>query len=220
MMNNYLRYTVFISIMILVLSCAAVPRKEVVTPEVPPPPEKKLPIAEQEKKSWQTYEEILNMTANVDRRTILPQMEAGYWKIINEYPDTYLAQESYLRLITMNLEDYSPPKIEKAEKLYKEFVEKYPDSRVKMFIDDIMARFYYNSRLWEKLLDFCTPHVKEYLKTGTLKTPLFLFFYSEAKFNLDDLKEAEKGYKIIRRLFPKSMEARISKKRLEEIKKQ
>ncbi len=46
---------------------------------------------------------------------------------------------------------------------------------------------------------------------------MHLFYYSEAKYGLGDIKEAEKGYRTITVLFPQSSEAMVSKKRLEEI---
>lgn len=203
---------------LLFLSCAAPPEQKVAPPPSPPPKEK-LPVAEQEKKSWESYEDILNMTIGAKRRTILPKLELAHRKLIEEYPDSYLAHESYWRLITMNLNDYTPPRVEKAEQIYKEYLERYPNPKLKYPIDDTMARFYYRSNLWKKLLGFCTPYIRKYIKTGELKGPLYLFFYTEAKFFLGDFKEADKGYRTIKRLFPKSQEARISEKRLKEVRK-
>jgi tetratricopeptide (TPR) repeat protein len=149
---------------------------------------------------------------------VLPQLEESYKDLIARYPDAYLARESYWRLILMNLEDYYPPRIEKAEQYYEEFLEKYPGSKMKTILEDAMARFFYKRRLWENLISICSSHVSEYIETGDLRIPMFMFFYSEAKLNLDDLKEAEKGYKIVIRYSPDSTEARLSKKRLDEIK--
>jgi hypothetical protein len=44
-----------------------------------------------------------------------------------------------------------------------------------------------------------------------------MFYYAEAKFNLEDLVEAEKAYRIVTRLFPGSHEARIAKEQIREI---
>jgi TolA-binding protein len=45
-----------------------------------------------------------------------------------------------------------------------------------------------------------------------------MFRYAEAKYNLGDLAEAEKAYKIIEKYFPKSKIAVTIKERLEDIK--
>ncbi|MFN3739327.1 MAG: tetratricopeptide repeat protein [Thermodesulfovibrionales bacterium] len=80
-----------------------------------------------------------------------------------------------------------------------------------------MVRFYYTQKLWDRLLNIEIPYIKEYVKTGELRTPVHLFYYSEAKYGLGDYKEAEKGFRTIITLFPQSSEASIAKKRLEEI---
>ncbi len=72
-------------------------------------------------------------------------------------------------------------------------------------------------RLWGNLIGICSSHIREYIETGELKIPMFMFFYAEAKMSLGDLEEAEKGYRIIIRHSPGSTEARLSKKRLDKI---
>ena len=44
-----------------------------------------------------------------------------------------------------------------------------------------------------------------------------MFYYSEAKFRLNDLKEAFRGYEVIVNYFPDSVMARTAKKRMAEI---
>jgi TolA-binding protein len=178
-----------------------------------------LPVEEQEKKSMEKFNEMLEMTANVPRHTVVPQIEQGYYDIISNYPDSYLAEEAYFRLIIMNLEDYYPNRIEKAEELYREYFSKYPKPRLNNAINDTMVRYYYIERHWEKLAAMCIPYLKEYAKTGKLSSPLFIFFYSEAKLYMDDLNEARKGYKILISQFPSSHEAKIARDRLNEIQK-
>ncbi|MEK7333505.1 MAG: hypothetical protein AAB017_09025, partial [Nitrospirota bacterium] len=78
---------------------------------------------------------------------------------------------------------------------------------------------YYANKMWDRLLRIFTPHVKKFIATWKLDRPYHLFMFSEAKFNLGDLIEAEKGYKIVIEFFPKTTEGETSKKRLEEIKK-
>ncbi|MDP2166785.1 MAG: hypothetical protein Q8J64_00450 [Thermodesulfovibrionales bacterium] len=210
---------------VIMLSCAGAPPAPpeakpapVLEPALPKEKLPQLPIEEQNQRSMEIFEEILEMTAGGDREAALPMMMAGYQRIINEFPDTPLAQDSYWRLIKMNLDDHQPPGIEDAERLRREFMKKYPGSNLTLAIDDTLVRAYYQHHLWQKLLEFTTPAAREYIKTGNLRGPFFLFLYTEAKLNLGDLTEAEKGYRIIIELFPGTSEAAISQKRLEGIK--
>jgi hypothetical protein len=117
----------------------------------------------------------------------------------------------------MNIEDYYPPRTEQAEKYYREFVSKYPNSPLRFAVDDTMGRFYYNNKIWGGLLELCAPYIREYITSGELGGPLFLFFYTEAKFFSGDIVEADKGYRTIIRLFPGSQEARVAGARIEDI---
>jgi len=198
------------------LSCAP-PAPEVVRPEAPEKAEAKLTPEEQNNLAMAEYERLLNMTVEKGKRNVLAELEESYRNIIAKYPDAYLAQESYWWLILMNLEDHSPPRIERAESYYEEFRKKYPDSTMKVVFDDTLGRFYYRSNLWDKLIKISHSYVKKYIETDELPTPLFMFFYSEAKYKTDDLKEARKGYRIVINRFPDSTEAAIARERLDEI---
>lgn len=187
------------------LSCAVAPPRE-------EPP--KLVVEEQDRLSMIKFEEVLEATANLPHDETRPMVREGFYYIIAQYPDSYLAEESYFRLIISYLEDFYPPEEKRAEELYRDYFEKYPKPRLNNAINDTMARHYYRNGKWEKLLAFSVPYLRDYVKTGKLPNPLFIFFYSEAKFNLTDLKEAKTGYKTLIRHFPKSHEARIAKDKL------
>jgi len=202
-----------LTIILVLFACAAPLIKE----EKPLP--QPFPKEEQEKRALEAFNAILEITEKGPRHEILPELEKAYLEIINNYPEAPLAQESYLRLILIYTREFVPPKTEDAEKLYRDFQMRYPDSPFKQEIENTMVRFYYNHKLWDRLLTSQIPYIKEYIKTGELKTPVHLFYYSEAKFGLGDLKEAEKGFRTIITLFPQSVEAVVSKKRLEEISK-
>jgi tetratricopeptide (TPR) repeat protein len=174
---------------------------------------------EEEKKAYKIFEEILDLTENSDTQTVLPQIEELYLKIIKEYPDLALAQESYWRLISLYVEKTVPPDYEKAENSYKEFLEKYPESPIKYLIIDTLSKSYYKTGKWDKLTNLISPVIKEYEGKGKLQNPEPLFMYAEAKDNLGDLTEAEKSYKLLIELFPKSNRVATSKARLEEIEK-
>ncbi len=197
--------------------CATAPKKE--PPEAKPPEAaKRLPPKEQEALALQTFTEILELTADVPKRQVLAQMQELYWKIIREYPDSYYAKESYWRLIIIHLEDFQPPRIQRAMELYREFLQKYPRHPVRLAIEDTMVRFFYKAKLWKELLEIVNPVVREFVRTGELKGPFFLFLYAEAKRALGELEEAEKGYRHVIGLFPSSTEAKISRRRLKGLK--
>lgn len=213
----------FLTVVLLAVTIACAPAvvKEQPPPETEKPavPEGKLSPKEQDERAMEVFEEILELTTNPERQTVVARMESLYKEIIVVYPNSQFAPESYYRLIKINLDDFTPPKVTEAKELYKEFTEKYPGSGLKPAINDTIARSYYNNGLWEELLEFCTPAVKDYIKTGSLNGPFFMFLYSEAKFMLGDMAEAAKGYRIVTRMFPNSSEARLSKNRLEDIEK-
>lgn len=210
-MNNLRWFTIFL---ITFVACAPpVKREEAPVPVV-------LSREEQEKRSLEAFNKILEILESSPREEVLQKVEEIYLDIINNYPEAPLAQESYSRLIILYTKDYTPPKIDDADRLYTRFLKLYPDSPFRKEIEQTLTRFYYDKKLWDKLLNIQIPYIRDYIKTGELKTPVHLFYYSEAKFGLGDLKEAEKGFRTITVLFPESPEAKLSKKRLEEILKQ
>jgi len=179
----------------------------------------KLSPADREAKAYELFDEILTLTETPDIQAVLPQIEALYFRIIREYSDTALAQESYWRLISLYVDKSVPPGYEKAETLYYEFLKKYPESVIKNMIEDTLSKSYYKNGKWDKLIKLYSPAVNEFKEKGKLSSPNPMFMYAEAKFNLGDLMEAERAYKIVIELFPTSSKAAASKRRLEEIKK-
>lgn len=179
-------------------------------PTVPPKPS----VDEQEKLSMIKFEEVLEATANLPHDETRALVREGFFEIIEKYPDSYIAEESYFRLILSYLEDFYPPEEKRAEELYREYFQKYQNPKLGNVINQTMARFYYRTGNWKKLVAFTVPYLRDYVKTGKLSNPLFIFFYSEAKFNMNDLKEARNGYNTLIRHFPGSHEAKISKDRL------
>lgn len=195
---------------------------------VPPAPEERkryssMPPEEQEEKSTQVFERILNLTEGIDRDKNLPEIEKAYYEVMKKYPDSLFAQESYWRLMLLNIKEKNPPRFDEVERLYAEFGNKYPDSNFHYPIDDTLVRQYYRHERWDELISICTPYVMDYIETGSLRSPFFLFFFSEAKLNLHDYAEAEKGFKTVLIKFPSTTEGIVSKQRiemLEELKKQ
>ncbi|MDO9287431.1 MAG: hypothetical protein Q7T83_01420 [Thermodesulfovibrionales bacterium] len=216
-----MRYALFLGLTVfLFLIPACVTPAKIADDKKPLADRKKLPVEEQEQKVNELFGRILSLTEEAeDRQSVVPKMEALYDEIINNYPDVPLVEETYWRLIALSVEDLKPPKVDKAEKLYKDFLRRYPDSTLTFNIEQALGQFYYVNKMWDRLLRIFTPYVKKFIATGKLDRAYHLFMFSEAKFNLGDLIEAEKGYKIVIEFFPKTSEGETSQKRLEEIKK-
>jgi TolA-binding protein len=178
-----------------------------------------LSVEEQTHKANEGFEKILEIVESSERKSVLSEIENAYLEIIDKYPKAPITQECYWRLMSVYLTDYDPPRIQKAETLYSDFIKKYPDSVIVNWMKDDLSKNYYEKRQWKKLMAFHAPAVKQYIEKRTLSRPTEMFMYSEAKFNLDDIDEAEKGYKIVISLFPNSMEGLKAKEMLDVIKK-
>lgn len=200
---------------LVLFSCAVNGQKQQAEEPVRP----SLSPAEQDAKALELFMSISEIFDQSSRQEALPKVEALYLKIINDYPDAALGQECYWRLIIIYVRDTNPPQFEKAETYYGRFIKKYPDSQFRREIEDVMSKAYFASGKWENILAFYSPAVERYIKTGKLDRPQDMFLYAEAKLNLGDLTESEKGYRIVISLFPKSRESSISKQRLVEIEK-
>lgn len=220
-MRNFL--PIYSILLILFSACATTSKITTVAKaeeeRVPPQTKALLSPSEQDAKALEAFKRILTLTEEAPREAILPQIEVAYLEIIREYPDSSIAQESYWRLVLIYVDESIPPRYDEAERLYNEFIKKYPKLQTRSMIEDTLSKNYYNNGEWDRLLRLYIPPVREYINTGKLDRPHSLFMYSEAKLNLGDLIEAEKGYKIVIALFPNSAEAVTSKSRLEEIKK-
>lgn len=213
MKNNLIWLSVFL---FLFSACAAPPQKA--GEEKIPAEKKRLTQEEQGKMAFEIFNEIYKVTEGVeDRQAMLPKIEAKYQEIVDNYPDATLAEESYLRLIAINIQEFKPLRPERAEKLYQDFISRYPDSLLMISAEQMIGQYYYMNKMWSKLLKIFTPQVKQYIKTGKLSSPYHVFMYSEAKFNLGDIKEAEKGYKIVIEFFPQTREGKVSKHKLNDI---
>lgn len=203
----------------LLAAASCVPKKEVAPEPIaaPAPTEENLPLEKQEALAMETYKQMLELTADTPRYEVLDQLREGYYKVINEYPDSYLAEESYFRLILHYLHDYEIPREDDAERLYKEYFAKHPKPRLNNAINDAVSRHYYEFGRWEKLARFTTPFMRAYVKEGKYQNTIYLFFYSESKFRLGEIEEARRGFRIIEKLFPETVEAKHAEKRIDEI---
>lgn len=164
------------------------------------------------------FTQILEIYENAaSRQEAAQKAEVLYARIINEYPQTPLAQESYWKLITLTVRDFSPPDFEKAEKLYNEFMVKYPGSILKNAVQQTLIQSYNRYAEWGRMIKLCAPAFMEYKKGSKEPAPLILYMYAEANYRLGNIAEAEEGYKATLKLYPKISYAMKAKKRLDEI---
>lgn len=172
----------------------------------------------EQRETLDIFEQILEIYENAENKQAAAQKaEVLYARIIYEYPDTPLAQESYWKLITVAVRDYSPPDYRKAETYYSEFIKKYPDSVLKNAVEQTLINSYVKNAEWERLLKFCTPAFIEFKETGNEPTPLVLFMYSNANYRLGNIINAKEGFKAALKLYPNISYGKMAKKRLEEI---
>ena len=198
-----------------ITSCATAPDR----PQPAREDVKGMPADEQDKRALELFRRIYDTFEKGNRAQALPEVERLYGELIDTYPEAALAQESYWRLILIFLNDHTPPAFDRAEAYYNRFMAKYPSSQVRGEIDKALSDSYYRNRQWDRLLKFYTPAIKLYIEKGKLSKPQDMFMYAEAKLNLGDLVEAEKGYRIVIALFPRTRESALSSERLEEIRK-
>lgn len=178
-----------------------------------------LPRAEQEKKANALFQEIFKLAQEEERTANLPGMIGLYQEIINKYPEAPLAQESYWRLIEIDLRDFSPPRNDKALGLFDEFRTKYPDSPLMKVVQGTMARAFYLAGNWRELLAVVNPASEEINAPKEFQQPLSIFYYSEAKFHLNDSGEAARGYQAIIKNFPDFQGTKTARERMIAIEK-
>jgi len=192
-------------------SCATQERKEPVEPTAA------MSVEEQDKRAFELFSKIADIFDGNTRKAALPKAEELYLKIINDYPRAALGEECYWRLILIYVRDSSPRQFDKAELYYGRFISKYPGSQFRRELEDAITEAYASEGRWADIVAFYKPAIKRYIETGKLERPQEMFRYSEAKRNLGDVAEAEKGYNIVLALFPSTREGGLAKQRLSDI---
>jgi tetratricopeptide (TPR) repeat protein len=228
-MNNK-RWYFIIAVLFTLSACATAPEQKPEPPavrEVPGAGDDEVPYivkrgdytpTESEINSLKIFNQIYRLTrSSRDRSAVLPEIEALYLKIITEYPDAPLAQESYWRLMTLYMRDYSPPAFDRAETLYAGFLQGKENPAIRGLLVETLGKGYYRYARWEELLSTTAIELKEYREDGEKPRPSLVFLNAEAYYNLGNMEEAEKGYRMLAEVFPQSSEGKMAKKRLEEI---
>ncbi len=216
-LKSLIKIISYIAVILLFTACATQPVKK-----VKPAEETKKPLSPEEQKkekSIEVFTEILDVIETSEsRKDALPKVESLYKKIIIEYPETGLAQESYWRLISIYVNDYSPADYEKAEALYGEFLEKYPQSPLKSFVMDSLGKGYYRDDQWRKLLTLTAPLIREYTQTGKRPGPSLISMNAEANYRLGYFDAAKVSYRVLIKIYPKLIESIKARARLKELK--
>ncbi len=215
---NTMRSTLFagIALCFMLASCQL---PGLPTPEIEPPPEVEPPleIEKQEELAQQKYLDLLESTARMHRTEKRDIMAEGFKEVIAKYPDSSYAHESYFHLIRAYFYNYDQPMEKEAEEVYESYFRKYEDPKIENALNLEMAKYYYQSQRWNKLVSFTVPFMQEFVETGKMRDGLFLFYYSEAKYKLKDYGEALRGYVTYSNLYPKNSMEWFVGKRLKEL---
>ena len=175
------------------------------------------PLALQQQESVELFKQIYKLSSENNKADHLEQITELYLKIIQNCPDAPLAQESYFLLIELFFNDYTPPLKEKAAGLFRQFKDKYPHSRSTGVIKYAVAKGFFTNKFWGDLVQLESSSVKEYFATGKIDSPLSLFYYSEAKYNLYEFEAAVKGYSALVENFPDTLIGQTAVKKLAQI---
>ncbi len=218
-----MRFLIAVILLLSFVGCS----KEVIRPsaEAPVKPgegaareERRLSAEEQKQASLEIFKQILKISISTpDRARAAREVEPLYRKIIEEYPESPLAQESYLRLIELYLRDYRPPETKRAEETLQALKQRYPQSPIIPEAEKRIAGFYYNTGNWNGVIQVYREKIKEFIKTGKIDSAGTLFMYAEAMYHRGETEEAIKGYRWVVRLFPSSNEAYKARKMLEKL---
>ena len=65
----------------------------------------------------------------ISRTTDVPERESLYLRLMDECPDTEIAEESYWALSNLYLDDFDEPREDKAREILELFLKRYPSSR-------------------------------------------------------------------------------------------
>lgn len=183
----------------------------------PVPETTQLPREEQQELALQSYTDLLESTARMTRVEKRDIMVKGFENVMRNYPETSYAHESYFHLIRHYLYNYDAPREKDAEDVYRRYFEKYEDPKLGTTLSLEMAKYYYQFKRLDRLVDFTIPFMQEYVETGKMRDGLILFYYSEAKFLLKDYKEALRGFVTYANLYKGNNLEKFVQKRLVEI---
>ncbi|MDX1775926.1 MAG: hypothetical protein R3297_05045 [Desulfobulbales bacterium] len=103
-------------------------------------PVQELSLAEQNKRAFDIFRQILPLSESPEREKNIPEIKALYREIIAKYPQTRLAQESYLRLVILAKEAGTVAGDAEAQRIAAEFLVNYPESKLKRIIVNEAAR--------------------------------------------------------------------------------
>ncbi len=167
--------------------------------------------AEQEKGAFERFQKLYEDTKNRDRAEAIPLIVDAYEGIIRDFPDAGLAQEAYLKLVMINLEDNNPPDTAAAEEYFRRMVERYPGSVLLNAAEGTIMGHYFHKKNWEPLLRFTAPLVRQHLESPKIGE---LFYYAEANRRLGRGDEARNAFQILIDRFPRTREAKLARERM------
>ena len=78
----------------------------------------------------------------ISRTTNASEREALYLRLINECPDTEIAEEAYWALSNLYLDDFDEPKEDQAREILEKFLERYPSSQWRQHVENRLSWFW------------------------------------------------------------------------------
>ncbi|MEW6218268.1 MAG: tetratricopeptide repeat protein [Thermodesulfobacteriota bacterium] len=197
---------------------AAQPEAAGITADSQAGPVHKAPMSrdDQEKRAMALFSTIHDLAQGPDRTANLGRMTDLYQEIIDQCPDVPLAQESYWRLIEMDLRDYQPPRVAAALARRAQLRSRYPASPVLPAAEISMARALYLNGSWAELLQLSATATASPDRIDS-KSPLWLFYRAESQSQLGDLTAARQGFQTLIDRYPDGQLAGRARQRLAEL---
>jgi len=122
-----------------------------------------------------------------------------YEKIIGQYPESYYARQSYLRLAESY---FQSEETEKGISLWRELISKYPDSNESMTSLWSLARYYTNNNFYPEALDYYRELSERFSQSGLGDDALY--WKGKILEKMGSYEEAKNTYEKLVREYPLS----------------
>ncbi|MEW6217980.1 MAG: hypothetical protein AB1634_00415 [Thermodesulfobacteriota bacterium] len=169
----------------------------------------------QQEEAVSLFGEAFRLATSPERDANIERLASIYRRIIHDCPDVPLAQESSWRLIVLLIRDHEPPRISDALGVYGELLTRHPDTPVRHALDNELGRFLFEKARWTDLATMQRlSGAGEDLGRAQKLSPVMLFYYSEAKWQLGDRAGARPGFQRILEDHPQTVMAATAQERL------
>jgi len=197
-----MRVLIALALAALLTSCASPSKRDIKEPVSEPArsAQKELTVDEQNEAAFEVFQEMYEMSGTLSQEELVTVRLEQYDRIINNYPKAGLAQEAHWKKVRIYLRDVDPPALADAERTYDHFAANYPDSVLMQEVQNELIRFYVKKKMWESLLRFTAPIVKE---NREQPLPMPFYYYGEASYQLGRKEEAKVSFEMAVERIPK-----------------